>query len=65
MAGSDSGSDGAPIAKMTSKPPSENQWPNGLDLATSTLEERDAYIKHKNWEYDKGDGDTQDRELWE
>jgi hypothetical protein len=65
MTGSDSGSDGAPIAKMTSKPPSENQWPNGLNLATSTLNERDAYIKHKNWEYDKGDGDAQDRELWE
>jgi hypothetical protein len=29
----------------------EDQWPDGLDVRSSEKEERDLYIKFKNWQY--------------
>jgi hypothetical protein len=41
----------------------EDQWPDGLDVRNAEKEERDLYIKFKNWQY-RAYG-MQDHDLWE
>lgn len=51
------------MADWSKEPESKDHWPKGFDPTNTEKEERDAYLRHKNWVYSQ-EG-LQDCDLWE